>query len=81
MMKGAKTVVSDDGDGAEGALDGDGCSSLHKELRVMALLPAAKKTRGRNGGGSHREWRRWCTKLTVGENMKCGWLEEAREEW
>jgi hypothetical protein len=26
-----------------GALDGDGCGSLHKELGVIALLPAAKK--------------------------------------
>jgi hypothetical protein len=39
-----------------GALDGDGCGSLHKELRVTAILPAAKKTRGSNGGGECSSW-------------------------
>jgi hypothetical protein len=60
-------AASDDGDDAKGALDGDGCGSLHKELGVTALLPAVKKMRGSNGGGSHRESRWWRTKLVVGK--------------
>jgi hypothetical protein len=43
-VRGAETAASDDRDDVEGALDGDGCSSLHKELGVMALLSAVKKT-------------------------------------
>jgi hypothetical protein len=78
----AETVASDDGDGVDGALDGDGCDSLHKELGVMALLLAVKKMRGCNGGGSHREWRWWCTKHVVGKTQnaasseKLGWNGE-----
>jgi hypothetical protein len=50
-MARVETAASDDGDGTEGALDSNGCGSLHKELGVTALLLTVKKMRGSNGGG------------------------------
>jgi hypothetical protein len=69
-------VASDDGDGVDGALDGDGCGSLNKELRVMALLLAVKKMRGSNGGGSHHQWRWWCMKHVVGKTRNAASSEK-----